>query len=458
MRRVLVVGFTASLGVGCGSDAPTTAGGTGDTGEDTTASEPAECAEDLDCPDERPQCSEGVCLACADLESCEAHDPATPACHEPSGRCLPCLPDGDTCSGDMPHCTGAGQCVQCLDSTHCPDSACNRFTGTCMPTDSVYWVFNSTQDEWPDPDGTVNAPFGSIQEVLQTVGDEQVTIWIAGSAYIEAMGMTIEGPRTVAIREFVEPTFGDDELDPLFGGGLAAMTVTGGARVIVEEVDVTEHEDVAIDCFGADLWLVNLGLMGGTGTGLRAVDCDVHLSGVHVGGNDRGAITTSGNTTLSIVNSVIGLNGVPLATEGTALELRGGTAEIVHSTIAANYGEPDRASVLCSGAALRIHNSIVTSFDASIDCPQAQVDHSVVDTPSLSGDGVFIADFNPQWFNSFGAGRTRVRWPTLADPESSPMAGVAQWALGDPLTDIDGDPRPAVDGSEDYAGCERPPL
>ena len=457
MNRVFAVAFASSLGLACGSDATTASGGAGDTGAATDSSgAAAECVEASECPDDRPYCSEGMCLPCPQLESCAVHDPATPVCHEPSGRCLPCLPDDNACPSDTPLCTGAGQCVQCLESTDCPDSACNRFTGACMPTDAVYWVFNDDDHEWPDPDGTDTAPFGSIEEVLATVDDEEVTIWLAGDVRFEANGMTIEGPRTIAVREFVDPIFGDDDAVPLFAGGPPAMTLTSGARVILEEVSVYEAEDVGIDCFGASLWLVDSGIAHGNGVGLRAVDCDVHLLRTHLGGNDGGAITTSGGSHLSIVNSVIGLNGTALDDETTTLDLRGGTADITYSTIAANYGAPGHASLRCSDTDVRIHDSIVTSFDPSIDCPGARVDHSVIDTASLSGDGVHVADFNPHWFESFYVARERIYHPTLADPDTTPLAGVARWTLGDPLTDIDGDRRPAVDGSSDYVGCERP--
>ena len=46
-----------------------------------------------------------------------------------------------------------------------------------------------------------------------------------------------------------------------------------------------------------------------------------------------------------------------------------------------------------------------------------------------------------------------------ADYEAGPAsvaAGVAQWELGDPPTDINGAPRPAVAGSPDHAGADLP--
>jgi len=56
-----------------------------------------------------------------------------------------------------------------------------------------------------------------------------------------------------------------------------------------------------------------------------------------------------------------------------------------------------------------------------------------------------------QWFVGYGAGNFHLQNDGL-----SLFADIAQWQPGDPLTDIDGDPRPTTAGAADYAGADVP--
>ena len=46
---------------------------------------------------------------------------------------------------------------------------------------------------------------------------------------------------------------------------------------------------------------------------------------------------------------------------------------------------------------------------------------------------------------------------TCASPPPVPIAAAAIWSEGDPLVDIDGALRPAIEGSPDFAGADRLP-
>jgi hypothetical protein len=52
------------------------------------------------------------------------------------------------------------------------------------------------------------------------------------------------------------------------------------------------------------------------------------------------------------------------------------------------------------------------------------------------------------WFVDIMAGDFHLDTPPAAVSTS------AQWTTGDPSIDIDGDPRPNVDGTPDYAGAD----
>jgi len=120
----------------------------------------AMCLSGLDCPSDKPYCKDGDCKQCTrtaqcsklpitGLASCENNscqvscerdsdclDEEYAFCDQESNTCSNCLSHGD-CSRfeDKPICyTGPGQnrCVQCVDSSSCPDDAsCNLETFTC---------------------------------------------------------------------------------------------------------------------------------------------------------------------------------------------------------------------------------------------------------------------------------------------------------------------------------------
>jgi hypothetical protein len=55
------------------------------------------------------------------------------------------------------------------------------------------------------------------------------------------------------------------------------------------------------------------------------------------------------------------------------------------------------------------------------------------------------------WFEDFADGDFR-----LANQGITIFADIAEWNIGDPIVDIEGDMRPGVDGSPDYPGADVP--
>ena len=105
-----------------------------------------------------------------------------------------------------------------------------------------------------------------------------------------------------------------------------------------------------------------------------------------------------------------------------------------------------------------IRNSIIVSQGGTppdeLSCPSATITYSATEGV-VGGDGNDAVGPFPampaDWFMSYAAGDFH-----LAAEGLTVFADVALWQTGDPLTDIDGDPRPAVDGTPDYAGADVP--
>ena len=78
-------------------------------------------------------------------------------------------------------------------------------------------------------------------------------------------------------------------------------------------------------------------------------------------------------------------------------------------------------------------------------CPEAII------ADSATEDIVGAFDGTQDWFiDYFGADLS------LSPNGATIFLDIAQWQAGDPATDIDGTPRPAMDGTPDYAGADVP--
>src|SRR5690606_40211928 len=104
----------------------------------------------------------GGAPSCSDDPSlCQAQ---TPVCHE--GSCVECAPGDDAlCGGQRPYCNPETlSCEACRYHAHCPDSACNPFTGACL-------------DATPETVGP-GGDHASIAAALGSVGDGEEAVFL----------------------------------------------------------------------------------------------------------------------------------------------------------------------------------------------------------------------------------------------------------------------------------------
>ena len=88
----------------------------------------------------------------------------------------------------------------------------------------------------------------------------------------------------------------------------------------------------------------------------------------------------------------------------------------------------------------------------SVSCDGATASDSFVDTMKFAGgDNVTVeASAQSAWFTGAATGDFHVK-------AGAPFAALGRWRTGDPAVDYDGDPRPDVDDSPDWAGADRLP-
>ncbi|MCX4247564.1 hypothetical protein [Paraliomyxa miuraensis] len=420
------------------SSAGSSGGSTGETGATSSSTAQADdtasdtgipgCRVDADCEPTMPSCVDGQCVPCTlapdpDLV-CAQLDPMRPLCAD--DRCVACTEDdASACEDPTPVCDLVeGTCVACTRHEQCPQSACHLEMGSCLPTDRVWWV-DGDAGGCAGADGSEASPYCTVAGALANVGvGETGTLWVrarAGDAAYAA-GLTLTGGRVVAVRGLA------DERPRFSGGGVGApITISGGAVAYLDRgrVDGSSVSE-AIAVVGAVL----------------------HLDGWLVVLNPGGGVSLSNGAELHARTSVLGANGSGLI-DAQALRAAASTFELRYVTVAGN-DSAGVASIECmGGSAGVVHDSIVVGIDSgSIACPGLVVDHSAIDS-LLAGDGVVLREsFDSGWFLAPGAGDFH-----LVSPH--PFDDVAQWQPGDPIVDLDGEPRPQMAGAPDVAGADR---
>ena len=158
-------------------------------------------------------------------------------------------------------------------------------------------------------------------------------------------------------------------------------------------------------------------------------------------GNIDGGLTATGGATVRLENCFVGGNG----TVAPAISATDSDLEIVYSTLARSFN-PDEPVIECTTPmSTTIRNSIVANeainAGAEISCPGATLEGNAVETST---------DLSP-WFSAFPQGNYH-----LTPAGAATFADAATWQSGDPLVDIDGEPRAGMDGAMEHAGADLP--
>lgn len=402
-----------------GTETDTETQGTGDT-EDATVTSTGdtsgpECTMDVECTDEAlPFCGAG-----GECESCEAQPDPNAACADADaglplcvgGACVACTAEEpEACTGTTPLCDDASNtCVPCTAHEQCGEAACNLFTGACLPGDAVVHV--GPLEEYTE----LGAAIASFAEGAEG------TIIVHQANYDEAA--TVDGGRVLAFLA----NGGALPRWILAGGGSPQLTVTGAATVLMEGMQLSGNaSDVGLRVDGGLAW-VERG---------RVVD------------NNGGGIVAENGAELVLRNSFVGGNGSGgLGSFG--IDVTDADVRVLYTTVARN-DEDTIDSIRCMGATVDVRNSIVVGRDAgSIQCPGIVISNSAVDEAIDGNMNVGAAVL--AWFVDGTAGNFH-----LTATGAMVFADIAQWQPGDPTTDIDGDPRPAMDGEPDFAGADVP--
>jgi hypothetical protein len=325
------------------------------------------------------------------------------------GRCVACTPSNiGACEGTTPVCDGAvNECVGCGFHEQCPASACDIATGACFEEGCVVEV-----------DGDGGADYSNIQAA---VADGCVVIvheLNGGDTYSQ---FEVDGVEVAILAA--------DGEEPLVAGlaGNPSLSVTGGAVAYVQGLRFSGNtiaEGVSVN--GANLYLDRSAVVNNTG----------------------GGIVLENDAMGDLRNSFVEGDA-----DVVAMTVDGSAAEILYTTLGGQFDAP--ALTCTDPTEVTVRNSIVVSRATTTDiaCPDATITYSATETLFAGTGNVAIGSFDmvdaTTWFANYNGGNFG-----LTAAGEGVFADIALWVVGDPPTDIDGDPRPTQDATPDVAGAE----
>lgn len=406
-------------------DGPDTTGGLPDDTADSTSSDPEGGSTSSDggdsTSDTGPACKDhdecragelciaGSCGSCtaapAPDRTCAALDARAPVCDPDTGTCVACI--ATTCDGAAPVCDPALGCTVCVEHSQCPDSACHLLgpnQGACFDVADAVDVSSVAELE---------------DEITSLGAGASLAIHLAPGSYSFDSTFVIGGEVAIV-----------GQPGTVLGGGATNLFIVGTASSILYTsrlaIDTGPLRAIRCDSPGR-IWLDDTRITG-YGVGVLS-DCETHLRRTRITALDTGVAVSMTGGALFAQNAAFGPGA------DTALSLSDATLDLRYATIAGNAD-----SLTCTAAATGlVRNSILVGNavnSVSSACALTFIDNAVDGGPGL---GTAVGAYNPAWFVLPGIGDFH-----LAAPGQAVFADLADWDLGDPLEDVDGDPRPQM--------------
>jgi hypothetical protein len=403
------------------------------TASSSATTGPVGCASDEDCPDPAtPFCApSGACVACDGAPdpdaACAGLDPGLPYCDH--GACVECIAAApkacpsetpvcvegvcvqctyemqEVCTATSMGCDGAtNTCVTCTEHEQCAGgAACNLFTGECLPPAMVLHV-------------GPGQPFPTLADALvSTEMEPAATIIVHEGIYDQALPIGGNG-----VERVVAFLAADDAYVLWMVRVNSPLAVGAGATVLIDGIDM------AGGAVGAWMLPVDSGRLWFDRGQLSPTDLGVRVTGTN------GELRLR-NCTISTTSSI----GVRVGS--------GAAAQVLYSTLVRTGTSNVAMDCPTAPYTVDIRNSIILSAGAASEL-------SCVGATELdNAREAQVGELDPLWFVDLVNDDLH-----LSELGAETFAERGIWRSGDPPVDIDGDPRPAVDGAPDYPGADVP--
>ncbi|MEX1367185.1 MAG: hypothetical protein AB1Z98_28920 [Nannocystaceae bacterium] len=305
----------------------------------------------------------------------------------------------------------ANACVSCTEHEQCASGACELAVGRCFPEDVVVHV---------DQDG--GQDFSSVTVAVGSIGDGMAGVIVVHEAGMD--GLT-------AYQGLVQ----------VDGGKTIALLAAAGEAPILQGTGV--NPGVRAQDAETTLYVDGIGISGNAGgVGLEVDGATAGVDRSRIDDNNGGGVQAQSMANLTLRNCFVG----GIAADVDAIALNEADLTMLYTTVGGGSVVSGRTRALfCDGASVAsVRNSILVSLDtmSEVECPTVTLTTSATEAE---------VGFSAAWFDGYAAGEF-----SLSASGMTTFEGLAQWQAGDPATDIDGDARPDVDGTADYAGADVP--
>lgn len=333
-----------------------------------------------------------------------------------------CRRQGDACGGTTPICdVVANACTGCLAHAECSESACNFLEGNCFDPATIIHVNGTTP--CAGGDGSEATPYCTIGEALEVVGGEGMIVLhdMETSPFAYTESNTVQ----TMVALFAAP--GDAPVIQGIGGA-PGITVAATGNLFMRGITIagTQNDAQGLLVTGGAAWVEHSKIVNNGGGGIR-----VESSGV-----------------LMLATSFVGGD----VADRNAVHVADGYVRIWSSTLAG--GGLGASALFCDDNALnaQVRNSLlVASTDGDeLACAIVYMTESALEMAVADNVALGAMPPNPdEWFVDYAGGDFH-----LAATHPAAIDSAALWILGDLPTDIDGDPRPTVHGTPDFAGAD----
>jgi hypothetical protein len=321
------------------------------------------CSSSAACSDDKPICAAQQCRTCmgsGDDFECSRHNPQTPYCNAPMGRCVGCLTSAHCMDMLNPICDPNMSCRPCRAHLECPSRVC-KADGSCVPPSDVAVVNKGVMCS-----NTTGNPYCEIQPALgamkpyivvhgHTTPYEGATLSAGATT---DLNVTIVGPGRTAT-----PTariVGNDapavSISSLVG---RTTSVTLDGLVMTGSTNPNRRPGVGCGVVAgtAVVTIKNSTIFDSGAAGVDSSNCTLTLDGNLIGPSNAGGGVKVTATPFTITNNIIFMNG-NIARAVTMDDASDGA--FVFNTVANNQSTAGIGGIECGAGGLKkIENSIV---------------------------------------------------------------------------------------------------
>ena len=370
-----------------------------------------------------------------------------------NGQCSGCVEDAQ-CPFNQPICDqAAGPCRQCREHSDCPESACELDVGTCFPPGETRHRYVDPVHPCVDSDCTSDIPCCATYEAVDNAaaGVEAYHVIHVKSGLQNAPIRLMATNKRVAILGEKGVEFTSESIDTMLLLGDQVGLQPIDSKLFVSRVRFVDNQTTSVvTCMSAThLWLDDVEISGGIGNALFTTDCTL-TARRSIFRNISSGVTSGAGGRARFENSIFGdmIAGAPLQI------VNGGTLDLLYTTVV-DKGNSGQGVLKCfTEASVTVRNSIlVGTGDSDIQCAPGgpSLKHTVTTAAGWPGEGLteVSVDVVPSLFVDHTGGDYHLA-------AGGVLAESALHLATDPVTDIDGHPRPAGDGVTDFAGADRP--